>query len=217
MKLSKRLLSCANYTQGFNKLADIGTDHAKLPIHCINEGYVSKALAIDNKEGPFVIAYANVTKAKLHDKITVIKSDGIKDIDNEVDVIVISGMGGTLISDIITKHPLNNAKRIIMQPNCDANIVRHSINSLGYKIIDELVILDEKKYYDIIVCELGTQSLNPFEEEFGPINLQTKPHYFLKRLNKEQNNLKRILTTLTEESHRISVTARLKLIEEVLK
>ena len=136
MKLSKRLLACANYTQGFNKLADIGTDHAKLPIHCINEGFVSKALAIDNKEGPFVIAYANVKKAELFNKIEVIKSDGIKDIDNDVDVIVISGMGGKLISDIIMTNSLKNIKRLILQPNCDANTLRHSINLLVYKIIE---------------------------------------------------------------------------------
>ena len=68
MSLSKRLLACAQYTDGFMKLADIGTDHALLPIYCINEGYVSQALAIDNKEGPYVIAYSNVKKNDLNHK-----------------------------------------------------------------------------------------------------------------------------------------------------
>ena len=69
MKLSKRLSLCAKYTKGFTNLADIGTDHAMLPIHAIRKGYVSKAQAIDNKQGPFVVAYGNIKDARLEDKI----------------------------------------------------------------------------------------------------------------------------------------------------
>ena len=127
MSLSKRLFTCARYTDGFVKLADIGTDHALLPIHCINEGYVLNALAIDNKEGPYVIAFSNVKKQGLEDKISVILSDGIKDIDDDVDVVVISGMGGSLISDILQKDPVRNVKRFVLQPNNDSKSIRKII------------------------------------------------------------------------------------------
>ena len=96
MKISKRLSTCLKYTEGFNKLADIGTDHALLPINAVTLGYVSSAQAIDNKQGPFVIAYSNVLKYELNDKVEVILGDGIKKIDSDVDCVVISGMGGSL-------------------------------------------------------------------------------------------------------------------------
>jgi tRNA (adenine22-N1)-methyltransferase len=89
VKISKRLSICLKYTEGFNKLADIGTDHALLPINAITLGYVSSAQAIDNKQGPFVIAYSNVLKYELNNKIEVVLGDGIQKIDSDVDCVVI--------------------------------------------------------------------------------------------------------------------------------
>jgi len=217
MSLSKRLLACAQYTDGFMKLADIGTDHAQLPIHAVEQGYVYAALAIDNKEGPFVIAYSNVKKANLSHKITVIKGDGIDKIDDEVDVLVISGMGGKLISSILQKDSIRNIKRVILQPNIDSSIVRSTMNKLGFKIIDELVLKDAKKYYDVIVFEKGTQTLSTFECDFGPINLALKPFYFVEKIEKEKRNLTNILNKMEEPSHKFAVNARLMLLEEALK
>ncbi len=217
MPLSKRLLACVRYTDGHNKLADIGTDHAQLPIHAIQEGYVYSALAIDNKEGPFVIAFANVKKANLSDKITVIKGDGINKIDHEVDVVVISGMGGKLISSILKNDSLRNVKRFILQPNSDANEVRSTMNQLGFSVMDELVLEEGTKYYDVLVFEKGQQKLSSFECEFGPINLKLKPYYFVERIEKEKRNLSNILSKMENPSHKIAIEARLLLLEEALK
>jgi len=217
MPLSKRLLSCVRYTDGFIKLADIGTDHALLPIHAVEQGYVYRALAIDNKEGPFVIAYANVKKANLSDKISVIKGDGIQKIDDEVDVVVISGMGGKLIASILEKDSLKNVKRFVLQPNIDTAAVRSTMNQLGFQVIDELVIKDGRKYYDVVVFEKGNETLSSFEYEFGPVNLKLKPFYFLERIEKERKNLINILKKTEVPSHRIAIEARLLLLEEALK
>lgn len=217
MPLSKRLLSCVRYTDGFIKLADIGTDHAQLPIHAVEQGYVYRALAIDNKEGPFVIAYSNVKKANLSDKITVVKGDGINKIDNEVDVVVISGMGGKLIASILENDSHKNVKRFILQPNIDSSIVRSTMNKLGFQVVDELVLKDGRKYYDVIVCEKGIEELSSFECEFGSINLKLKPFYFVERIEKEHKNLTNILSKTETPSHRIAVQARLMLLEEALK
>ena len=123
MKLSKRLSLCAKYTEGFINLADIGTDHALLPITCIQSGYVNKAQAIDNKKGPFVIAYSNVKKNNLTDRIKVKLSDGISEIDDDTDVVVIAGMGGELISKILQKDDKKQVKRFILQPNNNVEII----------------------------------------------------------------------------------------------
>lgn len=217
MTLSKRLLACAKYTDGFLKLADIGTDHAQLPIYAIQEGYVYYALAIDNKEGPFVIAFSNVKRANLHDKIKVIKGEGLQKIDDEVDVVVISGMGGKLISSILTADSFRNVRRFILQPNIDSNVVRSTMNLMGFSIIDELVLKEGRKYYDIIVFEKGHQTLSSFEFEFGPINLKLKPLYFKERIEKEISNLKNIKKNMEDPSHKIAIEARILLLEEALK
>ena len=217
MSLSKRLFTCARYTDGFVKLADIGTDHALLPIHCINEGYVLNALAIDNKEGPYVIAFSNVKKQGLEDKISVILSDGIKDIDDDVDVVVISGMGGSLISDILQKDPVRNVKRFVLQPNNDSKSIRRILKEIGFKLIDELVIKDNHKYYEILVIEPGQQELTTFEEEFGPVNLKLKPHFFIERIEKEIAKLEKVAKTLNNSSSSIGVKARIQLLKEAIR
>lgn len=216
IKLSKRLLTCARYTDGFMNLADIGTDHALLPIHCIKEGYVFKAQAIDNKEGPFVIAYANVKTNELLDKIKVVKADGLSAIEDDTDVVVISGMGGNLIREILLKNSLKNVKRFVLQPNGDANKIRNVLTEINYRIIDELVIEDGRKFYDIIVIEPGLSQLTAFEEDFGPINLKLKPYYFQERINKELSKLERVLQNMPE-GHKIGVAARIQLLKEALK
>jgi len=217
VNLSKRLLTCARYTDGFMKLADIGTDHALLPIYCINEGYVSQALAIDNKEGPYVIAYSNVKKNDLNHKITVLLGNGINKIDDDVDVVVISGLGGSLIKDIIVNDDRKNVKRFILQPNNDAKCIREALPSIGFRIVDELVIKDNHKYYDIIVIERGNSNLTAFEEEFGPINLELKPHFYVERINKELARLTKIAENLKGSPNSIGVLAKIELLKEALK
>jgi tRNA (adenine22-N1)-methyltransferase len=216
VKLSKRLLNCAQFTVGFNRLADIGTDHAHLPIHCVKEGFVSSAMAIDNKEGPFVIAFSNVKKQNLDSKITVIKGDGLDKIDENVDVVVISGMGGSLISRILMKNDLKNVKRFILQPNNDTEAVRRSLKRIGFKIIDEIVLLDSSKIYDIIVIEKGKAEYNNLELIFGPINLSEKPFYFTKRIQSEIKNLTEITNKVIDPSQKVQIMARIKLLEEAL-
>ena len=217
MKISKRLSTCLKYTEGFNKLADIGTDHALLPINAVTLGYVSTAQAIDNKQGPFVIAYSNVLKYELNDKVEVILGDGIKKIDSDVDCVVISGMGGSLVSDIILKDDIQNIKRFILQPNNDSNLVRKAIVEIGFHIVDELVFSDNHKTYDLIVADKGASQYNKLEIEFGPINLKEKPFFFIKRIEKEMVKLNKVLPHITTQSRKIEINSRLKLLEEVIK
>lgn len=216
MKLSKRLYSCVTYTKGFHNLADIGTDHAYLPIYAIENGFVFKAQAIDNKEGPFVIAYSNIKKAGLQERIEVKKADGISKIDDDTDVVVISGMGGILITKILSNHEIKNIKRLILQPNSDSYDVRKKIMELGFYISDELIFVDSNKYYEVIVADKGDMSYNELELLFGPINVKHKPYYFVQKYQKEKENLEKILTNDLDKTSKIKILARIKLIEEAL-
>lgn len=217
MKISKRLSACLKYTEGFNKLADIGTDHALLPINAVTLGFVSSAQAIDNKQGPFVIAYSNVLKYELNSKVEVILGDGIKKIDSDVDVVVISGLGGSLISGILLKDNKQNVKRFILQPNNDSHLVREALVDIGFHIVDELVLNDNRKTYDLIVADLGVVKYSKLELQFGPINLKEKPYFFVRRIEKEMAKLTKVLPHITTQSRKEEIESRLKLLKEVIK
>lgn len=217
MNLSKRLNSCLRYTEGFTKLADIGTDHALLPIEAIEIGYVSTALAIDNKIGPFGIAYNNIIQHKLEDKITVLLGDGLEQLDDFVDVVVISGMGGGLIANILKSHSLKNVKRLILQPNNDSYLIRELLSDIKFHIIDEVIINEKNKLYDLIVIEPGIVEYNKLQILFGPINLVEKSHFFILRIEEEIKRLKRLLDQVSLVERRISMKARIILLEEALK
>ena len=217
MSLSKRLTSCLRFTEGYNKLADIGTDHALLPIAAIEEGYVLSAIAIDNKIGPFGIAYNNVKNSKFEDKITVKLGDGLEQIDDDVDVVVISGMGGKLIADILLAHSLRNVKRFIIQPNNESNTIREILSKIEYYIVDELIINEKNKLYDLIIIEPGLVDYSLLEIIFGPVNLAEKPYLFIKRIEKEIERLTNLLSQISLSERRIEIKARILLLEEALK
>ena len=217
MSLSKRLNSCLKFTEGFNKLADIGTDHALLPIEAIENGYVSSALAIDNKIGPFGIAYKNVIQHKLEEKIKVLLGDGLDQLDDFVDVVVISGMGGGLIANILESHSLKNVKRLILQPNNDSHLIRELLSSIKYHIVDELIVNEKNKLYDLIVIEPGIVEYNKLQILFGPINLVEKSYFFVKRIEEEITRLNLLLKQVSLVERRISMKARIILLEEALK
>jgi len=215
MHLSTRLEACLKYTEGFVKLADIGTDHAMLPIVAVERGNVMKALAIDNKFGPFIQARTNVNKYQVTEKVKVLLGDGLEKIDDETDVVVISGMGGELIVKILSSSDLRNVKRIIIQPNNNVPLVRAILEQIEYHIVDELVLEDTKKLYEIIVVEKGTITLSTTEMEFGPINLIEKPYYFIQKVQRELDHLRSIIDNIEQPEERKKVEDRIQLLQEV--
>lgn len=216
MRLSKRLEACVSFTDGFNNLADIGTDHAQLPIAAVKRGYVSKAQAIDNKHGPYVIAFSTVKKWDMEHKVKVVLGNGLEKIEEDTDVCVIAGMGGDLIRDILTNHSTKNIKRFILQPNRGSEKIREILNDINYKIKDELVLEDQNKIYDIIVLEQGTQTLTEDEIYFGPVNLKQRPFYFLKKINQEIIQTEFVLTQVTNEEEKTELQNKLKKLRELL-
>jgi len=215
MHLSKRLEACLQYTAGFVKLADIGTDHAMLPIVAVERGNVACALAIDNKFGPFVQARTNVLKYQVSEKVKVLLAEGLEKIDDETDVVVISGMGGELIVKILSDSTLRSVKRFVLQPNNNVPLVRKYIETIGFQLIDELVLEDQQKMYEILVVEKGSQTLTDKEIEFGPINLIQKPYYFIKKVQRELDHLQSILNNIEQPEERLKVESRIQLLQEV--
>jgi len=217
MSLTKRLNSCLKFTEGFKKLADIGTDHALLPIEAVKKGNVYSAIAIDNKIGPFGIAYTNVQNSGLKDKIRVVLSDGLEQLDVYVDVVVISGMGGGLIAEILQNHSLRNVKRVILQPNNDTYKIREILEKIEFHIVDELIINEKNRLYDLIVIEPGIEIYDNLQTTFGPINLVEKTYFFTVRIKSELKRLHTLLEQVSLAKRRLAINARILLLEEALK
>ncbi len=139
------------------KVVDIGTDHAYLPAYLIENNICPSAIAADIGKGPLENAKKVVsTSENLSKKIELRLSDGLKEINpDEAEDIVIAGMGGILISEILAAAPWvkDDTKRLILQPMSHAEDVRKYLCENGFEIIKEKACSDGKHNYILIVAE----------------------------------------------------------------
>ncbi|WP_461207790.1 tRNA (adenine(22)-N(1))-methyltransferase [Clostridium sp. DL1XJH146] len=153
MNLSKRLKAIARNINECEVVADIGTDHAYLPIYLIENKICNKAIAADINKGPVLRARNNIKSNKVEGKIECRLGSGLQVLEiGEVDVAVIAGMGGNLIRDIIEeeKDIFTDFKYAIVQPVQNPDVLRKYFYEKGFTIIDEDLCYDEGKYYEII-------------------------------------------------------------------
>ena len=106
IKLSKRLQQIADFVPLGTKIADIGTDHALLPCYLVQEKISPWAIATDVNKGPLEVAKRQVKALLLADRVAVRLGDGLEPIEPlEVETVIISGMGGATIKNILDKSP----------------------------------------------------------------------------------------------------------------
>ena len=184
-KISKRLEAAASFSQKGAVIADVGTDHAYLPIYLYTSGRISGGVASDINQGPTDRAKANVRGWGADGAIDVIRTDGLCGIDAyDPDEIFILGMGGELIVRILSDAPwIKNGKRLILQPMTHAEALREYLWSNGFEIVDETVV-EEDKFYQIICAEYVGKSYLPTTAElfFGKLNIARGGELFLRLL-----------------------------------
>ncbi|MDD5952393.1 MAG: class I SAM-dependent methyltransferase [Oscillospiraceae bacterium] len=154
-KLDDRLAACASLVRENCKLADIGTDHAYLPIALAQEGRIQQAIASDIHVGPLQKAAMHVRKYGLEEKIQTRISDGLEVIfPNEADDIVIAGMGGELIARIIDSAPWlqDPDKHLILQPMTAPEELRCALREHGFSVREETAVLVEEKVYGVMLA-----------------------------------------------------------------
>ena len=182
-------------------VADIGTDHALVPIETVSRGIADKAVASDINEGPIEIASKNIKEAGLSEKIETRVADGLLSIAvNEADIIVIAGMGGMLMKDILKNAPViaKSARRLILSPQSDLAMFRKFLNENSYKIISERCVLDEGKYYFIMEVAYCDDYAYGLEETFDEKSLATRNEL----IERDLANYKEILTKVSDDSER---------------
>lgn len=150
---NKRLLAAAELLGYVNSVADIGTDHAFLPIHLVREGIAKKVIACDIAEGPLSVAEANIAKYSLSDKIELRLANGLLGLkSNEVEAVTILGMGGETIADILTDAPWvkNPNITLILQPmSCDDRLRDYLLRE-GFEILTEVGVESQSRYYTVM-------------------------------------------------------------------
>lgn len=152
-KLDLRLMLCASFVRQDAKVADIGTDHAYLPVYLVEKGIINKAVAADLRIGPLENAKLAVESYNYSDKIELRLSDGLDNFkENEVEEIAVAGMGGLLISSFIerTNWLKNSDIHLILQPMTHVEELRKALFDNGFIIDNEVVAEDDDKLYIIV-------------------------------------------------------------------
>ncbi|WP_163539610.1 class I SAM-dependent methyltransferase [Gracilibacillus sp. YIM 98692] len=225
--LSKRLKNVASYVKSPIKLADIGSDHAYLPCYICELHGDAIAIAGEVNQGPFERALSTVKEHGLSDRISVRKGNGLDVIQQgEVNQIVIAGMGGKLIRQILVEgnKKLLGVKRLILQPNLDAHLIRRWLQENNYQVVAEEMIEEDGYIYEIIVSDYVEISPKYTKKEilFGPKLLEQKNKAFMNKWQWEKDKRIRLIKEIQKAS-KIPVDKleemkrELKQIEEVLQ
>ncbi|EGQ27674.1 MULTISPECIES: tRNA (adenine(22)-N(1))-methyltransferase TrmK [Sporosarcina] len=199
-QLSKRLAMVARFVPKNTVLADIGSDHAYLPCYLMNKGVIQRAIAGEVVKGPFESAKRNVQANGFADRIEVRLANGLLAIEDadEVETVTIAGMGGTLITSILEagKERLRHVKRIIAQPNLHAIAIRQWAIENGFQLVDEEILEEDGKIYEILVLERGSAEYSPTDLLLGPILRQKSSPVFRAKWERETREWVRVLEAL---------------------
>ena len=171
LELTPRLRAVAELVPVGAAIADIGTDHAYLPVWLLLEGKITRAIASDLREGPLARAKLTAKEYDCNKNIAFRLCDGLSGITpDEVDTIVIAGMGGETIAAILEQAAWtkNEAYTLILQPMSSQNDLRRWLWQQGYGIRNEQIIREGNKLYNILFVKYGcAQKLTIGEEWAG--------------------------------------------------
>ncbi|GAB3071528.1 tRNA (adenine(22)-N(1))-methyltransferase [Salinicoccus sesuvii] len=222
--LDTRLKRVSDFIIG-DRLLDVGSDHAYLPIEAVEKGIVQYAICGEVVKGPYESTVRNIEKENMTAKIEARFGSGLEVAKPEdaIDTVTICGMGGPLIADILQSgfSHLGGFPRLVLQANTYTYPIRKVLVSLGYKIVDETVIQDGHHFYEIIVAEKGESDYNEASLIFGPVLLQKRETAFIQKLQRELEHQQNIYRSLTENSSDIKrvceVSDTINALKEVLE
>jgi len=156
--MSKRLEKIASFVADGVGVADVGTDHAYLPIILRDRGYTGRIIATDINEGPIGKAAAGLREAGYEDSVELVLCDGLSGCKpDSVDTIVVAGMGGDTITGIIDRAEWTYKPgiKLILQPVTKPEILRYWLINNEYRITDECLVKENGTVYQIICAEIA--------------------------------------------------------------
>ena len=175
-KLSKRLRAAAELVRKDAFLADVGTDHAYLPIVLLAEGRIRGGVVSDIHKGPIDRATRHIRACGMADRLDAVLCDGLSGLDAYApEDICILGMGGELIADILAKAPMTRRAgvRLILQPMTHPERLRRYLCGAGYTVTEEILVREDRIYQILCAEYTGqTETLTEAEAMFGKRNLK---------------------------------------------
>lgn len=205
-KLSERLRNVAALIKKGNIVADIGTDHAYLPIHIVNSGISDNVIAMDVRKGPLEKAKQNVRDYGADGNISIRLSDGLASLyPMEAETITICGMGGRLIKTILEngRDKYNNQTQLILSPQSELREFRQYLYSFGYSVQKEIILKEDGQFYFIFCCYRdGQTDYGMYFSKKDYVYKETALRYGIELLNEKNECLKEYLEreySLTEQ------------------
>lgn len=212
-----RINKLASFSKDANSIVDVGCDHGYVAIKAIKEYNVNFAYLLDINQMPLDNARRNIIQNNLEDKTKLILSDGLLNFNDETDTLIISGMGGNLIVEILTKSLglAKSFKKLILQANSDVDRLRGFLINNHFVFDDEEIIKDGKKIYEIIVCHYDGESkitYSKLDMKFGPILRRKHSDLFISEINRKKELLNEWLLKASDDYGKAKIKIELALI-----
>ena len=200
MNIGDRLEAIGKLVPHGYVLADIGTDHAYLPVWLLEQGKIDSAIAGDIAEGPCLAAKNTVSMHGMKGKVEVRLGSGLKVLQaGEADCIAIAGMGASTMIEILEADmPLAvEAKRLVLQPMAGAASLRKWLIQNGWHIVAEDLVADGRHLYEIMAVERGeSEAFSDAVLEIGPSLIEAKHLLLAKQFARQINNYKKLLANM---------------------
>lgn len=222
--MNLRLNTLAQMVDPGSRVADIGTDHAYLPIELVRTGKINFAVASDIAKGPLKNAQEDIQKAGFQDKIETRLGAGLETITlkDNIDTVVIAGMGGKLMTQILEDAWKNGFKfqNLVLEPNIGEPGVRNWLMEHQYKILAEDLIAEAGHTYELIKAQYVSKTIKLSEKEifFGPKILAEKNPVFYQKWQGQLEYHQKLLNNLNKAKQKdlariAQVECEIKLIE----
>lgn len=221
MKLSNRLQKMADFIPKNSIVGDIGCDHGYIPIYLIENNISKKVIAVDISENSLEKTVEFVKANNYENKIDIRLSDGLdKILAFEIDTVVIGGMGGLLIRDILDKDrkKTNTITHFILQPNIATDELRKYLYGNNFEIIDEALVKEGNKYYEIIYAKKGKDYVEKeIYYEIGKKLIENQDPLLKEFIEFKINTLEEILNELENVESEKSLERKQELEENLLE
>lgn len=208
VRLSKRLRAIADQVIVGKDAADIGSDHALIPIYLLERGLAPRVILTDRREGPLEKARRNLTAAGIDmDPADIRRGDGLQVLENaEVATVLIAGMGGLLIAEILSADiaKAHSFERFVLQPRTAAPELRRWLTENSFLITNECLAPEGQRLCEVITAEPGRgrprqdREWSELDYEISPLFLEVQEPCLQRFVDEKIRESERILRNLAQ-------------------